>query len=87
MNQQADDKSGNKRKFPAFLNSRLIKFNKSLSHTLPLLHLKSAETAAFQDACQKLGIPAYVIGDAKKAPGMALDAIHDAYHAVLEINE
>ena len=48
---------------------------------------KSAETAAFQNACEKLGIPAYVIGDAKKAPGMALDAIHDAYHAVLEINQ
>ena len=48
---------------------------------------RSAETKALQDACGKLGIPAYIIGDAKKAPGMALNAIHDAFHAVLEINQ
>lgn len=48
---------------------------------------KSVETEALQTACQKLGIPYWLIGDAKKAPGMALDAIHDAYHAVLEINQ
>ena len=47
---------------------------------------KSTETEAFQEVCKKLGIPVYVVGDAKKAPGMALNAIHDAYHAVLEIN-
>ncbi len=48
---------------------------------------KSAETEAFQEVCRKLEIPVYLIGDAKKAPGMALNAIHDAYHAVLEINQ
>ncbi len=48
---------------------------------------KSTETTALQEVCKKLGIPAYLIGDAKKAPGMALDAIHDAYHTVLEINQ
>lgn len=48
---------------------------------------KSVETEALQTACQKLGIPSWLIGDAKKAPGMALNAIHDAYHAVLEINQ
>lgn len=29
---------------------------------------KSAETTAFQEVCQKLEIPVYLIGDAKKAP-------------------
>lgn len=48
---------------------------------------KSTETTALQEVCQKLGIPAYLVGDAKKAPGMALNAIHDAYHTVLEINQ
>ncbi len=48
---------------------------------------KSADTTALQEICQKLEIPAYLIGDAKKAPGMALNAIHDAYHAVLDINQ
>lgn len=48
---------------------------------------KSVETTAFQEVCKKLEIPVYLIGDAKKAPGMALNAIHDAYHSVLEINQ
>lgn len=48
---------------------------------------KSEDTEAFQEICRKLDIPVYLIGDAKKAPGMALNAIHDAYHAVLEINQ
>lgn len=47
---------------------------------------RSAETEDLQAACRKQGIPFWLIGDAKKAPGMALNAIHDAYHAVLEIN-
>lgn len=47
---------------------------------------KSTETEDLQEVCKKLGTPVYVVGDAKKAPGMALNAIHDAYHAVLEIN-
>ena len=38
-----------------------------------------------QDACGRLGIPCYVIGDAKAAPRLARDAIHEAYDAVLHI--
>lgn len=43
---------------------------------------KSNDTSVYTD----LGIPTYVIGDAKKA-GVALDAFRDAYQAVLDINK
>ncbi len=43
------------------------------------------DTAGLREACEKAGIPVYVTGDAKKAPGLAITAIHDAYHAVLDL--
>jgi thioredoxin reductase len=46
----------------------------------------SNDANALIEACKKLNIPYYVVGDAKKAPGMAIDAIADAYKAVLKIN-
>lgn len=36
-------------------------------------------------ACEQAGIPYYVVGDALAAPRLALNAIHEAYHAVLAI--
>lgn len=48
---------------------------------------RARETAGLREACEKAGIPVYVIGDAKKAPGLAITAIHDAYQAVLDINQ
>lgn len=44
------------------------------------------DTKALQEICHKLGIPWYLIGSAKEV-GFALDAIRDAYDAVLEINQ
>lgn len=37
-------------------------------------------------ACDELGIPYYVVGDAKKA-GFALDAVYDAFHACFDIQD
>lgn len=48
---------------------------------------KSNDTEALQKVCKEQSIPVYVVGDAKKAPGLAITAIHDAYQAVLEINK
>lgn len=39
------------------------------------------------EQCKQLNIPYFVVGDAFKAPALALNAIHDAYHAVLKINQ
>lgn len=36
-------------------------------------------------ACESAGIPYYVVGDALAAPRLALNAIHEAYNAVLAI--
>lgn len=47
---------------------------------------KSNDITEIKKVCEENDIPYYVVGDALKAPGMALNAIHDAYHAVLEIN-
>lgn len=47
---------------------------------------KSVDTAELKAAAEAKGIPVYVIGDAKKAPGLAITAIHDAYAAVMELN-
>lgn len=44
------------------------------------------DTKALQETCDKLGIPWYLIGSAKEV-GFALDAIRDAYDAVLDINQ
>ena len=38
-----------------------------------------------EEACKRLNIPCFVVGDAKAAPRLALDAIHEAYDAVLQI--
>lgn len=44
------------------------------------------DTKPLQETCDRLGIPWYLIGSAKEV-GFALDAIRDAYDAVLEINK
>lgn len=44
---------------------------------------KSSED--LQEACRQQNIPYYVIGDALAAPRLALNAIHEAYDAVLKI--
>lgn len=41
--------------------------------------------AGFDAACERLGIPYYVIGDAKQAR-RAIDATAEAAHAVLAIH-
>ncbi|MGN0299376.1 MAG: FAD-dependent oxidoreductase [Lachnospiraceae bacterium] len=46
---------------------------------------KSNDITDIKNACEEKQIPYYVVGDAFKTPGMALNAIHDAYDAVLEI--
>lgn len=47
---------------------------------------KSNDTACLVDKCKESNIPYYVVGDASHA-GLALNAIHDAYKAVLDINK
>lgn len=48
---------------------------------------KPVETEALKKYCEQADKPFYVVGDAKKAPSLALNAIHDAYNAVLELNK
>lgn len=47
---------------------------------------KSNDSTVLQNHCKENNIPYYVVGDAAK-PALALNAIHDAYNAVLEINK
>lgn len=47
---------------------------------------KSNDTSGLEEKCKEMNIPYYVVGDAS-APRLALNAIHDAYKAVLEINK
>ena len=47
---------------------------------------KPADTAEIKAAAEAAGKPVYVIGDALKMPSMAIDAIHQAYKAVEELN-
>lgn len=47
---------------------------------------KSNDTVCLENKCKESNIPYYVIGDAAHA-GLALNAIHDAYKAVLDINK
>lgn len=47
---------------------------------------KTNDSADLQEKCKALEIPYYVVGDAS-SPRLALNAIHDAYHAVLDINK
>lgn len=44
------------------------------------------DSQVLQEQCQAMNIKSYVVGDAK-APRLALDAIHEAYQAVLKINQ
>lgn len=46
---------------------------------------KPANNTELINTCEQLNIPYYVVGDAKVAPGLALDAICDAYEAVKRI--
>lgn len=46
---------------------------------------KTNDSKDLQEKCKEMNIPYYVVGDAVK-PRLALDAIHDAYKAVLDIN-
>lgn len=46
---------------------------------------RSRDVSDLEAKCASLNIPCYKVGDAKKA-GFAIDAIHDAYDAVLAIN-
>ena len=39
-----------------------------------------------RSVARRLGIPYYVVGDAKKA-GFALDAVYDAFHACFDIQD
>ncbi len=47
---------------------------------------RSKDVSDLEEACEKLGIPCYKVGDAK-ATGLAMSAIHGAYDAVMEINK
>ena len=47
---------------------------------------KAKDVSDLEEACSSLGVPFYKVGDALHTPGFALDAIHNAYDAVLEIN-
>ena len=46
---------------------------------------KPRPTQELEDTCKRLNIPCFVVGDAKAAPRLALDAIREAYDAVLHI--
>ena len=46
---------------------------------------KPRPSGDLQEACRQKGIPCYVVGDALAAPRLALNAIHEAYDAVLNI--
>lgn len=46
---------------------------------------KPVDNKELIDTCEELNIPYYVIGDAKAAPRLALDAIQEAYEAVKAI--
>ena len=45
---------------------------------------RAKDSTDLQECCERLGIPVYVIGDAKRAR-KALDTIYEAYLAALEI--
>ena len=47
---------------------------------------RANDVSALESKCEELGIPCYKVGDAYHTPGLAIDAIHDAYNAVLKIN-
>ena len=46
---------------------------------------KPRPTDDLKAACEARCIPCTVVGDAKEAPHLALDAIREAYQAVLDI--
>ncbi len=48
---------------------------------------RAKDTSDLTAKCEELGIPFYKVGDALRTPGLALDAIHNAYDAVLDINK
>lgn len=47
---------------------------------------KARDTESLTKQCEAMNIPCYVVGDAN-SPRLALNAIHEAYKAVLEINK
>ena len=47
---------------------------------------KAKDVSALEGKCEELGIPFYKIGDALHTPGFAMDAIRNAYEAVLDFN-
>ena len=47
---------------------------------------KARDTESLVKQCEAMNIPYYVVGDAS-APRLALNAIHEAYKAVLDINK
>ena len=47
---------------------------------------KARDTESLTKQCEAMNIPCYVVGDAN-APRLALNAIHEAYKAVLDINK
>ena len=47
---------------------------------------RARDVSGMEEKCNALGIPCYKVGDALHTPGLAIDAIHNAYDAVLKIN-
>lgn len=45
------------------------------------------DSPEIRETCDRLGIPYYVVGDAKKAPGLVISSVFDAYMAVLDLNK